>query len=466
MRRRRIGAGLALALAAAPALAASDRYDTTAIRQAEILQSVGGPYVGPQSAYVAAVGEKVARAAGLPDRCVFTIVDSDVVNAFTAPPGCYVYVTRGLLAILNSEDELAAVLGHELGHVAANHSAKQQSTETVSELAAALIGAATRSRLAGKVAGKVAELGSLSYSRGQEYEADGLALHYLPQAGYAASGLTAVLDGLAREEAFSRGGRAGSDVPVWASTHPLTSDRLERARRQAALVAGQDGFALDSGSYLSALRGLPYGEAGPGSIAGETYTDPTLKVAFEIPRGASIARLGDAVRITGPGPLRAEFWGGAPLAGPLEDHAYAVMRGVVGDARVEFGQPRSFVVNGADATALSVHGAEQGRGVEVTVAAYRLDGRAYHFVLVAPAGQAALFEPMVTSFRRAGRAAPAGGGRRIEVVTVRPGDTVESLSARMAPDADPVGRFRMLNGLQPGAPLQPGHKVKLVVALR
>jgi predicted Zn-dependent protease len=104
--------------------------------------------------------------------------------------------------------------------------------------------------------------------------------------------------------------------------------------------------------------------------------------------------------------------------------------------------------------------------VEVTVAAYRLDGRAYHFVLVAPAGQAALFEPMVTSFRRAGRAAPAGGGRRIEVVTVRPGDTVESLSARMAPDADPVGRFRMLNGLQPGAPLQPGHKVKLVVALR
>jgi predicted Zn-dependent protease len=137
---------------------------------------------------VSRIGERMAQAAGLGGRCTFTIVDTEEINAFTAPPGCYVYVTRGLLAVLNSEAELAAVLGHELGHVAANHAHKQQNQETIGGLAAVLVGAATKSDLAGAVARRAAKLGALSYSRGQEYEADTLAMRYLPQAGYAPRG--------------------------------------------------------------------------------------------------------------------------------------------------------------------------------------------------------------------------------------------------------------------------------------
>ncbi|ODP37881.1 M48 family metalloprotease [Sphingomonas turrisvirgatae] len=88
----------------------------------QLLAEFGGAYAGDGARYVRAVGKRVADAAG---QCTFTLVNSDVVNAF-AVPGCYIYVTRGLLAIVTSEAELASVLGHELGHITARHAQRQQ----------------------------------------------------------------------------------------------------------------------------------------------------------------------------------------------------------------------------------------------------------------------------------------------------------------------------------------------------
>jgi len=371
-------------------------------------------------------------------------------------------VTRGLLAIMNSEAELAAVLGHELGHVSANHAARQKSQEAMSGIAAALVGAVAKSDAVGQIAGRVAQLGSLSYSRSQEYEADTLALRYLPAAGYSADGLARVLDDLQREDAFSRqaGGRAPG-LPVWASTHPLTADRIQRADRQAA-VAPEGALVRNQADYLAAIDGLSYGDAAFQG-QGRTYVDRTRSVAFDAPGGFVLANLSDAVRIEGPGGLKAEFWGGEPLGGRLDDHAYAVIRGVVGQAPVQFGAPQAVTINGFEAVVLSVRGAAQGRPVDLVLAAYRVDDRAYQFLTVAPAGRSAAFDPLIGSFRRASRAAAATGGRHIALAIVRPGDTAESLATRMAPGGDRVGRFLMLNALQAGEPLRPGDSVKLVV---
>ena len=90
----------------------------------QIIAQFGGAITGPVATYVSSVGAKVATTAGLKDQCTFTVINSDVVNAF-AVPGCYIYISRGLMTIMNSEDELASVLGHEVGHIVGKHSLKR-----------------------------------------------------------------------------------------------------------------------------------------------------------------------------------------------------------------------------------------------------------------------------------------------------------------------------------------------------
>ena len=116
------------------------------------------------------------------------------------------------------------------------------------------------------------------------------------------------------------------------------------------------------------------------------------------------------------------------------------------------------------AVVLPARALSAGRPVDLTVVAYAAGGnQVYHFVSMAPAGQAGVFDGMYESFRRlSDRDAEAVGGRRIAVVTVRPGDTAETMSARMPPERDRLARFLMLNNLRPGEPLAPGVQVKIV----
>lgn len=457
------------AMVAGPGLAQSARLDAEARQQAEILASVGGGYDGPQAVYVARIGERMAIAAGMPGRCTFQVVDSEVVNAFTAPPGCYVYVTRGLLAIMNSEAELAAVLGHELGHVTAKHATKQRNTEVLSGLAAALVGAFAKSDQVGQIAGKVAQLGTLSYSRGQEYEADSLALRDLPAAGYDPQALAMVLDGLQREDAFSArtaGAEGATGVPVWARTHPLTSDRIQRVAARIAQESDPRGLELNPSGYLSALDGMPFGEdSAQGVIRDRSFVHPGLRIGFEAPTGFALQNGAEAVRMTRSDGFLGEFSRGDLGQNGLEGLAYAAMRGAVGRARIQLDAPERRWINGLEAITLSARATSQGRPVTMTVAAYAVgDAQAYQFVTMAPDGQGRVFEPLYQSFRRlTEREAANLGSERIRVIAVRRGDTAETLSEGMAAGGDRLGLFLMLNGLQPDQPLWPGRQVKVIV---
>lgn len=462
--RALIGLAAALAIAASPAVAQPAR------EHMDLVVSLGGQYLGPQADYVQQVGDRMAQAAGMRRRCVFTVLNSEVVNAFTAPPGCYVYITRGLLTIMNSEAELAAVLGHELGHVAAQHAQRQEQAEQISGIAAALIGAATKSNTAGKIASRVAKLGTLSYSRSQEYEADQLALGYLPQAGYAPEGLTRVLADLQREDQFNARTNGQSDAggtPVWARTHPLTTDRIQRAEAQVAKVSLAEGLSLDPEPYLAAIDGLPYAEdvGAQGFVRGGSYVHPALGIRFDAPRGFALTNEAEAVRIVGPTGKLAEFTGGRATVRQLDRFAQDALMRVIQRGRHEMGPPQRTVINGVEAVIVPARASSGGRPVDLVAAAYALGGdEAYAFVAMAPAGEAALFDPMFNSFRRlSARERGAFGGKRIAVATVRSGDTSESLSALMPPERDRLARFEMLNGLAPGEQPRVGTKVKVVV---
>jgi predicted Zn-dependent protease len=459
-------AGLAAAWAAAAGPAQAERYQAERAQQAQVLEAAGGAYDGPQGAYVSRIGERMAAAAGLGGQCAFTVVDNPAVNAFAAAPGCHIYVTRGLLAVMNSEAELAAVLGHEVGHVAARHAARQEGREALTGLAAALVGAFTKSDLAGQVAGGVARLSNLGYSRSQEYEADSLSLRYLPAAGYAPEALAALLADLEREDRFSaEAGQGGQAVPAWASTHPLTGDRIRRAADQAALTPASGPADPRARQYLAAIDGLAYGETGGrGLIEGRSFFQPWLRIAFEAPEGFRLQAQDGSVLINGPEGLRGEFASGTAKYARLEDYARRVLAGVAGATPVRLDPPRRRVVNGLDAAVLSAHAATPRGAMRVTVVAFDVgEARVYHFATIAPEDRAGAFEPMYASFRRVAPDEAAGlGARRIRVASVRAGDTAESLAAEMSGGA-PLERFLMLNDLERGQPLAPGRLVKLVV---
>ncbi|GAA4216446.1 hypothetical protein GCM10022253_12840 [Sphingomonas endophytica] len=264
----------ALATAATPVAAQSiSANDKTLGARAnpELLAQFGGKYSGPQAAYVERVGKRVAVQSGLSNAqgdFVVTLLDSPVENAF-AIPGGYIYVTRQLLALMNSEAELASVMGHEVGHVAARHSAARNQRATIGGVLAAVVGAAAGNSAAGQLVGTAARSGAqlyvLKYGRDQEYAADGLGVKYITAAGYdpyAAADMLAQLDAQSQLQA-EVGGKSGQ-VPSWASTHPNSADRVRRAAALAKATGRPLTEPPQDVTFLRQLDGLAYDEKGSG----------------------------------------------------------------------------------------------------------------------------------------------------------------------------------------------------------
>src|SRR4051794_27901071 len=162
--------------------------------------------------YVREVGQKLAKNSHRPQLDYhFTVVDSPEVNAF-ALPGGYVYITRGILAYLNSEAELAAVLAHEIGHVTARHSVRQYSAATAANVAATLGGLAVGMfvpQLGGTLAQAIQSVLGLTgsvllsgYGRSHELEADRLGAQYLARSGYDPQAMIKVIGVLKNQELF------------------------------------------------------------------------------------------------------------------------------------------------------------------------------------------------------------------------------------------------------------------------
>lgn len=221
------------------------QQDAAALGEAaapELVQQYGGE-VGsaPLRGYVARVGNGLAGRTEPEFRgtsWTFTVLDSDVVNAF-ALPGGRVFITRGLLERFENEAQVAAVLGHEIGHVTGRHVDEQISQTLVAQGILTGLGAATDSDWA-VVAGSLFATGYLlHFGRSQEREADSQGVKYMTAAGYDPRGMIQVLRIL---EAAS----AGSGVPEILSTHPDPRDRMARVRE---LLEGPYAATVNNPAY-------------------------------------------------------------------------------------------------------------------------------------------------------------------------------------------------------------------------
>ncbi len=229
--------------------------------------------------YVEAVGKILAPHTHRPHLAYhFAVLDSPVVNAFVVPGG-YIYVTRGILALMNSEAELAAVLGHELGHVNARHSVKRMSKLMLFQLGLAVGGALseTFAKISG-VAGVGIQLLFLKYSRDDEREADFLGVQYSRKGEFNPSEMVNFFASLQRMGDLSK----GASLPGFLSTHPLTEERIQNV---GGLLQESDRLLrVRKQSYLDNINDMIFGDdPRQGYVEKNVFYHPLLRFSFSFP---------------------------------------------------------------------------------------------------------------------------------------------------------------------------------------
>jgi len=253
---------------------------------AQVVQE-NGIYEDPDlTAYLDTLCQRLGKVSHRPNlNYQFKILDASVVNAF-AVPGGYVYFTRGILASLNNEAELAGVMAHEIGHIAARHSAQQyskaqfaQATLGVGLVVADVVGLSTLSGLTQLGVGML----FLRFSRDNERQADSLGVEYASRANYDASRLADFFQIL--EQMNPGSDRSG--LPSWFSTHPSPEDRVHAVRAQAR--QWQQKLALNNpvvngDTYLRKIDGLIFGEdPRQGYVKDKIFYHPDLRFQFPVP---------------------------------------------------------------------------------------------------------------------------------------------------------------------------------------
>jgi predicted Zn-dependent protease len=475
--RNRILLLAAAAIAVAPAAAQQLRYlspQDVAEAQREhsaLVRELGGAESGPRAAYVESVGRRVGAYSGLanPGQALhFTTLNSAVENAFSVPGG-YVYVTRQLMGLMDDESQLAFALGHEVGHIAANHAhiREQYAQRNTGGIFGQIIGV-----IFGQGASEIiqarSKLDLLSFSREQEYQADTLGIRYLVDAGYDPAGASGILAALSRASAleYRVQGRTNRQTPEWASTHPLSENRMQRALAEARATGRLGSGIRNRNQFLSQVEGV-YVDDDPsqGVIEGPTFTHPDLRIQFTVPQGYLMMNGTDAVTISGSAG-KAQFSGGQ-YNGRLEDAVLLAFRQLSrGQSNFPVPPPQRTTINGMAAAITTARVNTSSGTLDASVAAYQWDAqRIFYFVMVTPGGYGVgPFVPMINSLRRITPAeAAAIRPRVIHVETVRPGDTVQSLASRMAYRDFKLERFLSLNALAANSALTPGQRVKLIV---
>jgi predicted Zn-dependent protease len=441
----------------------------------QLLAEYGGLYAGPQAAYVTSVGRKIAvqsSLSGAQGDFTISLLNSPVNNAF-AIPGGYVYVTRQLTALMNSEAELAGVLGHEVGHVAAQHGKRRQDAATrnsiIGILGQVLVGAVAGDSGVGQLLqrgiGTGSQLLTLRFSRAQEYEADDLGIRYLAKAGYDPRALSATLASLAAQNALEAQLKgAQSATPEWASTHPDPASRVTRALTNAR-ATGSGATYRNADVFLTNIDGMLYGDDPKGGVVeGNRFVHPVFRLAFTVPQGFGVDNGTQAVTVSG-SQGQAQFTGAA-YAGDLAAYVGTALRQLAGqNGLASVPEVRRATVNGLPAAFATMRAQAQGGAVDVTIFAYEFGATtAYHFVTMTPAGSG--LGPFAAMTQSVGRLSAADAAkvraRRLRVVTVKVGETVASLAARMAYADNAAERFRVLNALPANATVRAGQRVKIV----
>ncbi len=417
-------------------------------------------------AYVQQVGERVARQGHRSELAyTFTVVDSPDINAF-AIPGGHIYIHRGLMAYLNSEAELAAVLGHEVGHVTARHSVRQQSQSTAWNILGQAVAIGTGVGAAGDLANVLGSAFVRGYGRDMELEADGLGAQYLARSGYDPQAMIEVVkvlkaqEDFAREEAVAQGREvAPSGYHGLFDTHPDNDTRLRQVVAAATPLANGGG-EIGRDAYLHQIEGLPFGDSAEAGVRrGQRFYHVGLDFTLALPPSWNLVNRPDALIVHSPDQraflvmtLESRKASGSSLDEVRQRSGGRALqqeqRLQQGDLDITTGTVPS---NGGRRVAV----ATRGKQAFILIGAVK-DGASF-------ADADALFLDVLRSVRplRAEERA-LGQPKRLALVEWKAGSDLASMARQMQVEGDQLGYLRLLNGLYPTGEPQPGQRLKLV----
>ena len=434
---------------------------------AEVRREMGLYADDALQSYVEEIGLELASRSHRPELpWSFAVVDSPAVNAF-AIPGGFIYLTRGILAYLDDESDLAGVLGHEIGHVTARHTVQAYTRASGAQLGL-LVGSVFSP--AARAVGGLAETGLgvlfLRYGRDAELQADRLGAEYAAISGWDPTGVRDMLSTLSRlsEGADRRG------IPSWLSTHPESADRVVRVGPTLSELAARidsTGLTVNRQGYLDRLDGLLYGDnPEDGIVRGRDFLHPELRFALRFPDGWEVVNTETQVAAQQPGEEVYMLLQLVPdpETGDLEALAVDNMRR--GGYRLDAGGATT--INGLDAfvgTFTATSGDEQLR--------WRVAYIAYRRSVYAVGGVADLeafdrveseFTETIRSFRSLSEAeAEQIRPNRIRFYTVEAGDTWQSVAQDQGQGIVPSNTLAIMNGFPANEQPRAGDRIKIVV---
>jgi predicted Zn-dependent protease len=420
-------------------------------------------------AYVQEVGERLAlvsHRANLHYR--FTVLDSSVINAF-ALPGGYIYITRGLMAYLNSEAELAAVLGHEIGHVTARHGVRQQSAAQAANIGYT-IGAILFPGLRAGPSQDVFNIlgGALlsGYGRDHELESDGLGAEYLAKAGYEPKAMIEVLKVLKNQELFAaeQAKRLGQEPQGYHglfASHPDNDTRLKEVVADAQQYATSTTGLINRNNYLSHIDGMVYGDSEQEGVRLERhFYHLPMKFALSFPEqwfiNNSASRL-QAIAAQGEAVIE---MGVADINKKLSPEMFIKTR--LNIDRLKVGKRLS--INGLTGYTGLIEQQDQVLRVSVM---YLRDQAFIFFATTKQKNRFAEFDSYfietVESFHSLRESEETlAKGLKIHIAIVKQGDDYQTWSARSPITNSPITQLRLLNGNYPTGSLQAGSLAKQV----
>jgi predicted Zn-dependent protease len=413
------------------------------------------------NAYVQRVGQSMTPLTHRPHLTYhFAVLDTPVVNAF-AVPGGYIYVTRGILSLMNSEAELAVVLGHELGHVNARHSMAKLSQLMLAQLGLGVAGAIseTFAKLSG-VASIGIQLLFLKFSRDDEREADALGVEYSRKGGYNPHEMINFFASLEKLGDLS----GGHSLPGFLSTHPLTNERIQNTKDM--LLESDQQLKIETNGYLMAVDNMVYGQdPRQGYVENNAFYHPELRFYFLFPEGWQVQNTPAQVTLATKDGHAGVILKAEKTSENLKDYANRIAAKI---ENAQFIDERSFKIHGL-ASYHQVYDISQqeGENIRTRLSYVRKNGFIYTFLALSAQNEFSKYDEelqsIVSSFQELRDAGYLNRKpQRIRLVKANGRENLQTIFQKTGMEKELWTKFAIMNGLGLDSTPRSGQTIKVM----